>query len=107
MDDNHLNTVGKILKKKDLQDDFAENKTLTDYLRLITSFLTKSPSKSVLITGESGIGKTSMILQVAKILVTRNWKVFQATANNVIAGQRYIGDVEQSVKDVITALFFY
>jgi len=104
MDANYLNSVGKLLQKKDLPDDFAENEAITQHLRLIISFLTKSPSKSVLITGENGVGKTSTILQVAKTLISRNWHIFHATAKNVIAGQRYIGEVEESVQNIIKEL---
>ncbi len=104
MNTDYLNSVGKILSKKDLPEDFTENEAISKNLKYITSFLTKTPSKSVLLTGESGVGKTSVILQVVRTLVSRNWKVFQATAKNIIAGQRYIGDVEESVQNIIKEL---
>lgn len=59
---------------------------------------------SVLVTGESGVGKTTLIDRLADRLHGEGWLVFEASAAEVLAGQKYIGELEQRVREMLGVL---
>lgn len=104
MDKEFLNGVGKIWTKKELKSDVIMTPQLEEQVNAIHSFLTKADPRSVLITGDKGVGKSTIIQQVAKKLSSEKWVIFSATAANLMAGQRYIGDLELRVQRVVDHL---
>ncbi|MEO1012002.1 MAG: AAA family ATPase [Bacteroidota bacterium] len=104
MDKEYLKTVGKIWTEKDVPSNIIENDLIVDSVEAIHSLLTNPSPKSVLISGDKGVGKSTIIDLVCKKLESQNWFIFKATAGNVMAGQRYIGDLEQSVQNVLAEL---
>ena len=57
--------------------------------------LNQAPRRSVLVTGEQGVGKSAIIKRVAGELIDQGWPVFEATGADLIAGQKHLGDLEQ------------
>ncbi len=64
----------------------------------------KSPPASFLIVGEPGVGKTSMFRRIGNALVTSGWTVFESSASEVLAGQVYIGELEQRMQKLLREL---
>ncbi|UNK50293.1 AAA family ATPase [Lysobacter sp. S4-A87] len=56
---------------------------------------------SVLVVGESGVGKTTLIDRLVDGLLGEGWLVFEASAAEILAGQKYIGELEQRVREML------
>lgn len=104
MDEDYLKSVGKIWTKKDLPANLVETEIIRQAVDSIYAYIANPSPKSVLISGDKGVGKSTLINLVSKKLKANGWTLFMATAGNVMAGQRYIGDLEQSVQNLLSEL---
>jgi ATP-dependent Clp protease ATP-binding subunit ClpC len=64
----------------------------------------REPARSVLLVGESGTGKTALVRALAARLRAEGWLVFEAAPAEVLAGQTYIGQIEERVQAVVRQL---
>ncbi|HVF42903.1 MAG TPA: AAA family ATPase, partial [Pyrinomonadaceae bacterium] len=67
----------------------------------LESAIKREPARSVLIVGESGTGKTALVRALAERLRAEQWVVFEAGAGEVMAGQTYIGQIEERVQSIV------
>ncbi|MEM9299913.1 MAG: AAA family ATPase, partial [Bacteroidota bacterium] len=104
LDINFLKSVGKVWNKKDHSEDIITNDTIDGIVSSISSLITNRDPKSVILMGNKGVGKSTLVELVSNNLNTKGWVVFKAAAANLMAGQRYIGDLEQSIKNVVSQL---
>lgn len=103
-DEEFLNSIGKVWMTKDMPPDVVDNEVINRIIHSITSLLTADPAKSILITGDRGTGKSTLIQLISRELKRKQWFVFTSTAAKLMAGQRYIGDLEKQVETVIQEL---
>ncbi len=66
----------------------------------IAAALDSPQPRSVLLVGDPGAGKTSLILEAVRRL-EGGWLAFQASAADVNAGQAFIGMLEERVHDIV------
>lgn len=66
--------------------------------------LKREPARSVLLVGESGAGKTALVRALASRLRADGWLVFEAAPAEVMAGQTYIGQIEERVRSIVQQL---
>ncbi|MFC3815779.1 AAA family ATPase [Lysobacter sp. GCM10012299] len=59
---------------------------------------------SALVVGESGVGKSTLIDRLVDGLLGEGWLVFEASAAEILAGQKYIGELEQRVREMLGVL---
>ncbi|MFL6258043.1 MAG: AAA family ATPase [Pyrinomonadaceae bacterium] len=64
----------------------------------------REPARSVLLVGESGAGKTALVRALAARLREDGWLVFEAAPAEVLAGQMYIGQIEERVQAIVRQL---
>jgi ATP-dependent Clp protease ATP-binding subunit ClpC len=64
----------------------------------------REPARSVLLVGESGAGKTALVRALAARLRADGWLVFEAAPAEVLAGQSYIGQLEERVQAIVRQL---
>ena len=64
----------------------------------------REPARSVLLVGESGTGKTALVRALAAGLRADGWLVFEAAPAEVLAGQVYIGQIEERVQAIVRQL---
>lgn len=62
------------------------------------------PPRSILVAGGPRIGKSSFLKLLGARIAARGWRVFEATAAELMAGQIYIGQIEGRVRQVVLEL---
>ncbi len=77
---------------------------LADQVQVVLGTIGQSPSRSVLLTGEHGVGKTAVMHHVGRELMGKGWIVFEASGSDMTAGQKYFGDLEQRIKDLVNQI---
>jgi ATP-dependent Clp protease ATP-binding subunit ClpC len=55
-------------------------------------------------TGPAGCGKTAIIRLFANRLREKGWIVFEASANDLVAGQMFVGQIEGRVRELVREL---
>jgi ATP-dependent Clp protease ATP-binding subunit ClpC len=66
--------------------------------------LHQTPMRSLLVSGEQLVGKTSFLRLLAKRLAPQGWSVFEASGVDVMAGQIWFGQLEGRIRQVIDEL---
>lgn len=76
----------------------------------VLSVLSSKKKPNALLTGESGVGKTQIVEEIARRLVNndpmvssllKDVTIFELPINNVVSGSSYVGQLEEKVKQVI------
>ena len=81
-----------------------EHPTLIAQTESIIAGLEQVPRRSTLIVGERGCGKTALMRAVGRRLARQGWLVFEANGPDLVAGQKYMGEFEQRLKEVVAQL---
>ena len=68
--------------------------------RLVASLL-RQPPRSVLLVGERGVGKSSVLRLVANRLLDDSWTIFRAGHTELQAGTMYIGSLEERLRKIL------
>lgn len=71
--------------------------------RLVERLMQPQP-KSIVLSGELGVGKTVLANVIAARLQQAGWLVFEASGADVLAGQKYIGELEGRVREMLGVL---
>ncbi|HEY0504637.1 MAG TPA: AAA family ATPase [Lysobacter sp.] len=77
---------------------------LEAHLQRLHEHLTGPTPTSVLVSGEPGVGKSALIDLLTDRLHDEGWLVFEATAAEILAGQKFIGELEQRVREMLGVL---
>jgi ATP-dependent Clp protease ATP-binding subunit ClpC len=67
----------------------------------LRAVLLRQGARSALVVGEQGVGKSAVIREALRELQDEGWFVFEATGSDVLAGQKYIGEVEGRVHEIV------
>lgn len=66
--------------------------------------LQATPPMSILVSGESGTGKSILVERLFERLHAEGWLLFEASAAEVLSGQKYIGELEERVRELLATL---
>jgi ATP-dependent Clp protease ATP-binding subunit ClpC len=64
----------------------------------------EAPVRSLLVSGETRVGKTSFLCILAKRLEREGWSVFEAGGGDLMAGQQYFGQLEGRIQKTLEEL---
>ena len=64
----------------------------------------QTPARSLLVSGEHRVGKTSFLRLLAKRLEGRGWTVFEAGGADLMAGQQWFGQLEGRIQRAVEEL---
>lgn len=93
-----LRSVGEMLSKDSLRDPVFETKQISRLLDELTAEVADTKPRSVLIVGESGVGKSALRRLFAHSLLDSGWRIFKTSAANMIADKIFIGEIEGQVR---------
>ncbi len=96
--------IGSEWSPKELTENCVLNDKIEEIVESIIKHLDKAPLRPVLITGGSGVGKSVLIDLVAQYFYRKKTVCYTVTAGNLKAGNRYIGDLENALKNFIEDL---
>ena len=98
---NDLSHVGQFLKPESLVKSVVRHPGLEELVEATLPHIGLSPAKSIIVTGRSGVGKTVFVHMLAEAYAAKKGTVWRATPSELMAGQSYIGQIEQRLKDVL------
>jgi ATP-dependent Clp protease ATP-binding subunit ClpC len=100
---NHalLATFGRFWGDPKKPQTLVEPESWTAPLATAQSTLLQAPVRSLLVSGEQLVGKTSFLQLLAKRLAGSNWSVFEASGTDLMAGQIWFGQLEGRVRQMI------
>ncbi len=102
-----LRSIGRIWKAAEGPESVIEHPALIDAVKMVEQMLTREQHRSVVLVGESGVGKTAMVRQLAAKLGGMGWTVFEAGHAELLAGQVFVGQLEDRVKTLVQQLVSY
>jgi len=104
IDNSLLEGIGRLWDKSVLEAPVVEYDVMLNQATRIIETLLHKPEQSMIVVGESGVGKTTLLHYIARVADETDWHVFEATAGEVIAGQKYLGELEARVKSLLETL---
>ncbi len=99
-----LESFGRVRRDSGGAEQLIEHPALARQRTQLLQIVRGTPARSVLVVGESGVGKSSLMRSVAAALVADGWLVFEAAPEELNAEQKYIGELEGRVTHLIREL---
>jgi len=101
-----LESVGLVWDETHIRQvaDTIEHPTFTQTVDALETGLERTRPRSIMLVGEPGTGKTAVARQLAGRLYGKGWLIFEASHAELLAGQVYIGALEQRIRDLVGQL---
>ncbi len=103
IDRDALNLVGAVWAEAPADEAIPHEALSRLELQALEALRPERP-RSVLVVGESGVGKSTLVRAIASRLYAEGWTIFEAGAMEVVAGQMYIGQLEERVRELLRNL---
>ena len=104
IDTEFLRSFGRVHAASDLAANTLPHPSFDASVAELVDLVSKDKPRSQLVVGDRGVGKTSVLRSVAKTLQERGWTIFEADASAVLAGQSFVGQVEQRIQTLVENL---
>lgn len=105
VDTEFIKTFGRVWETGAQQEEDDDSLVLLpaveERLLEMETALRKNPPRSLLVVGESGVGKSALVRLLARKFQREGWTIFEASAAEVLAGQKYIGELEGRVQTLL------
>jgi len=99
-----LSTIGRFLSDDKKIDFIFKHESFNKYIDKIDESLFSHPNRSVLLVGEMGVGRSTLIKVFSDYIIEKKWTLFEAGTTDIIAGQIYIGELEERIQKMIEHL---
>ena len=104
VDDTFLSSFGRFWKDgKDAQV-LVEAVPWHEALEAAEALSLEAPARSLLVSGEPRVGKTTFLRLLAKRLEPAGWRVFEASGADLMAGQKWFGELEGRIQHALQEL---
>ena len=103
VDTQYLRSVGTLIERQ-ADNDIVVHEDLAHCLTQAKKLVETDRPKSMIILGESGVGKSCLAELISQCFLGNDWLVFVASASDVIAGQKYIGELEERTGQLVKNL---
>ena len=102
-DTDLLNSIGRIwdFSETTESDPVIEGEALLTQVATVQSALVKDRRRSVLLVGDSGVGKSTIVRVLGKRLHESGWVIFEAGHTELVAGKVFIGELEERFRKLL------
>jgi ATP-dependent Clp protease ATP-binding subunit ClpC len=104
VDRRYLASIGRVWEGDPDGSPIIEHAGLAQGVPLALEAIMQTPPSSFVLVGEPGVGKTALFRLVARRLMASGWTVFEASAAEILAGQVYIGELEERMRRLLEQL---
>ena len=101
IDEKFLRAVGELLGERHFSAPVFDTGQITQLLEDLGDDISAGAPKSILVVGQSGVGKTCLRQAIAMRLMENGWKVFKTSGAGLIADKVYIGQVEGQIRKLV------
>ena len=105
VDKGFLTTFGRFWTDHDAEI-LIEPQGWSAQLGAAESTLRRPVSRSLLVSGEQLVGKTSMLRLLAQRLVKQGWTIFEASGADLMAGEQWFGQLEGRIRQAADEIQF-
>ncbi|MBK9080504.1 MAG: AAA family ATPase [Hyphomicrobium sp.] len=99
-----LSSIGRFWPADAPQSALIEPIGWKDGLAAASRVVGRDPARPLMVIGEPMSGKTSFLKLLARVVSANGWRVFEASAADLQAGQLYIGQLEGRIRDTLQEL---
>ena len=99
-----LNAIGSVWDGERDPNPIIEHPALKLVLLEMEATLLETSQRSILLTGESGVGKTTLYSVFARRCQRKGWVIFEAGSTEILAGQSYVGQLEARMQELFKNL---
>ena len=82
----------------------AETAETATNVGTLVEFMARDGRPSGVLVGAEGAGKTTLARTALRQLVAKGWRVVEATPGQLMAGQKFIGEIEQRIENFVVGL---
>ncbi len=104
LDRTYLQSFGRFWESDLDQELLVEHEAVSDQLAIAGACIHHAPPRSILAVGDPRTGKTAFLRLLAARCMEQGWSVFEAGAASLMAGQEYIGQLEERLRRIATEL---
>lgn len=104
VDVSALSAIGQVWEIDRDHGPIIEHPALKRVLKEMEATLLEAPRRSILLTGEPGVGKTTLYTVFAKHCQQVGWTIFEAGSTEILAGQSYVGQLEARMQELFKNL---
>ncbi|MCB1045311.1 MAG: AAA family ATPase [Acidobacteria bacterium] len=95
LDRDYLKSIGRLMDSDSQK--VVSHPVFERNLAQLRDWTLSTNPRSVMIVGESGCGKTTLVKHFAQQVQASGWTLFEVAARQIVAGQSYIGELEERV----------
>ncbi len=104
VDTDLLASIGRVWSDDQDSAGIVATSRLNERVAVLAQALRGQRPRSVLVVGQKGVGKTSVLKALAADLRRQGWVTFEASAAEVLAGQKYVGELEGRVQQLVRCM---
>lgn len=97
LDPEFVATTGRLWTEEIPGSAVFRSASIEDRLTEMRRAFQEVPPRSILLVGERGVGKTVLRRLFSGEITAEGWRVFETSGTELLAGTRYIGDIETRV----------
>lgn len=99
-----LSSIGRFWASAPEQSPLIEPEAWKDALTAAEGIVNRMPARALMVTGEPLSGKSSFLKLLGQRVGPKGWRVFEASAADLQAGQLYIGQLEGRIRQALEEL---
>ncbi|MHC4898499.1 MAG: AAA family ATPase, partial [Planctomycetota bacterium] len=104
VDVDFLRSFGRVWDEEAVAAEIFTDQLLEQRVETMERILHEEPRHSAVLVGEDGVGKTTALCMLGRRLLAKNWVVFEAGAVELMAGQSFIGELEERLQRMVRSV---